>query len=245
MLHFVEAYVIIDTYENEFIKNKKGGLYLTNNQLGAKIKSLRDRDDKSIQEIADYLGVNKSTVSRWESGDTTKIKHEYIFKLATFFRESVDYFFDTKDDLSSLKTDYFEPYEVRNSGLNIPLGNVSAGLPKLMDSSYDEAFSKENFSKKNDEYFYLRINGNSMNRKGLVNGSLVCVRKQSTAENGNIVVVRVNGDEATIKRFRREGDIVYLIPESYDPDYHTQVYDLKETSIDIIGVAKDVVISLD
>ena len=226
------------------IKKKKGGVYLTNNQLGAKIKSLRDRDGKNIQEIADYLGVNKSTVSRWESGETVKIKQEYIYKLATFFKMSPDYFFDAKDDLSSLKTDYFEPYEVFDYRFETPLGNVSAGLPKLMDSSYDETSSKCNSVKRDDGYFYLRINGNSMNRTGLVHGALVRVRKQPTAENNNIVVVRVNGDEATIKRFCREGDIVHLIPDSYDPDYHTQVYDLKETSIEIIGVAENVVINL-
>ena len=131
---------------------------MTNNQLGAKLKGLRKRDRKSIQEIADHVGVNKSTVSRWESGETVKIKQEHIYKLATLFKVSPDYFFDAKDDLSSLKIDYFEPYEVFDHRFEAPLGNVSAGMPKLMDSSYDETSSGRNSVKKDDGYFYLRIN---------------------------------------------------------------------------------------
>ena len=51
----------------------------------------------------------------------------------------------------------------------------------------------------------------------------------------NFAVVRVEKDDATVKRFRQDGDTVQLIPQSYNPTHQTQIYDLKNTNIEIIG----------
>lgn len=84
-----------------------------------------------------------------------------------------------------------------------------------------------------EEHFFLRVNGDSMN-KVVKDGAFALIHKQEEVENGEIAVVLVNGDEATLKKFSKQNDIVILEPISGDPTYTTQVYD-KETEIKILG----------
>ena len=74
-----------------------------------------------------------------------------------------------------------------------------------------------------------------MNALSIKNGSIIIVRQQPQVENGEVAVVRVNDDSATVKCFKQEGRMVYLIPRSYDPKYEVQIYDLKRDRIEIIG----------
>lgn len=84
-----------------------------------------------------------------------------------------------------------------------------------------------------DECFFLRVDGESMN-KVVRNGAYALIRKQDIVENGEIAAVLVNGYEATLKKFSKQGDLVILEPMSDDPSFTTQVYN-KETQIRIIG----------
>lgn len=84
-----------------------------------------------------------------------------------------------------------------------------------------------------EEHFFLRVNGESMN-KVIRNGAFALIHKQDMVEDGEIAVVLVNGDAATLKRFTRKGDIVVLEPDSDDPEIKTQIYD-KTTPIKILG----------
>ena len=84
-----------------------------------------------------------------------------------------------------------------------------------------------------EEHFFLRVNGESMN-KIVKNGAFALIHKQDTVENGEIAVVLVNGFDATIKKFTKQGDLIVLEPQSNDESFETQVYD-KNTSIKILG----------
>ena len=84
-----------------------------------------------------------------------------------------------------------------------------------------------------EEYFFLRVNGESMN-KVVRNGAFALIHKQEEVENGEIAVVLVNGFEATLKKFSKQGDLIILEPMSNDPSFNTQVYD-KNTEIKILG----------
>lgn len=68
-------------------------------------------------------------------------------------------------------------------------------------------------------------------------GDLVLIQKQNTLENGDIGVIRVNGFDATIKRFKQEGNLVILEPMSNNPVHTVQIYNLKEVDVYIIGKA--------
>ena len=86
--------------------------------------------------------------------------------------------------------------------------------------------------------FFLRVKGGSMSRLGLVDGSTVAIRSQPTAENGEVVVARIE-DEVTLKRFvRMDERRVELRPESFDPGHRALQVDLKhEPAFAICGVA--------
>lgn len=87
-----------------------------------------------------------------------------------------------------------------------------------------------------EEHFFLRVNGESMN-KVVKNGAYALIHKQDTVEDGEIAVVLVNGYNATLKKFSKQGDFVILEPMSTvidDPEIKTQIYD-KNTSIKILG----------
>lgn len=84
-----------------------------------------------------------------------------------------------------------------------------------------------------EECYFLRVNGESMN-KIIKNGAFALIRKTDWVENGEIAVVLVNGFDATLKKFTKQGDLVILEPMSDDPSFQTQVYG-KDAEIKIIG----------
>jgi repressor LexA len=71
------------------------------------------------------------------------------------------------------------------------------------------------------QHYALEVRGDSMIEAGINDGDLVVIRAQATAENGDIVVALVEGHEATLKRFRRRGDMIAL--EAANPAYETRV----------------------
>lgn len=74
-----------------------------------------------------------------------------------------------------------------------------------------------------------------MNLSHIVDGQLVLIRRQEEVENGEIALVLVNGDDATVKKFYKTGDIVTLMPNSSNSDYQPIAVDLKTTEFRIIG----------
>ena len=113
------------------------------------------------------------------------------------------------------------------------LGDIAAGLPIFSEENIEGyTYTELNHGGK---YFALKVKGDSMTAANIPDGSLVTVRVQPTVENGEIAAVRVNEDNATVKRFKREGDIVQLIPQSYNPEHQIQIYDLKKDKIDVVG----------
>ena len=94
-----------------------------------------------------------------------------------------------------------------------------------------------------DEYFYLRVTGDSMIGAGIKEGSLALIHKQDYANNGQIVACMVDEENATLKRFRQHGDTVMLMPAN--DKYEPIILDASEFSPDnglarIIGVLKAV-----
>ena len=102
----------------------------------------------------------------------------------------------------------------RSSGVNIPLiGTVTAGQPIFAYENYEDYYTFPTGEFRGEELFMLRVEGTSMIDAGIMNGDKIVVRRQQTAENGEIVVALVE-DSATVKRFfRRDGQIV-LHPEN-------------------------------
>jgi repressor LexA len=103
---------------------------------------------------------------------------------------------------------------------DVPLvGRIAAGSPMLAEEDIEEIFPLPTELVGNDPVIMLRVQGDSMINAGIFDGDLVVVRRQPEARNGELVAALINGEEATVKRFRREGDRVLLIAENpaYEP----------------------------
>lgn len=100
----------------------------------------------------------------------------------------------------------------------IPIvGNVAAGSPILAEECIEDYLTFDTGGR-GGEYFALHVRGESMINAGILPGDLVVVRRQQTADNGQIVVAMI-GDEATVKRFSRKNGQIWLLPENeaYSP----------------------------
>lgn len=115
-------------------------------------------------------------------------------------------------------------------------GQISAGQPNWVEDCL-EGYLPVDPNLMNiinpEECFFLKVNGESMN-KVIRNGAYALVRKQDYVEDGEIAVVLVNGDNATIKKFTRQGDFVFLEPMSTDDSFQRQIYD-NTVPIKILG----------
>ena len=112
----------------------------------------------------------------------------------------------------------------------IPIvGVVTAGLPILAVENQEGTLTWDA-----PGCFALRVRGDSMINAAILSDDLVIVRPQQTADDGQIVVARI-GDEATVKRLRRRGGEIWLMPENenYEP--------IDGTEAEIIGIVKAVV----
>ena len=104
----------------------------------------------------------------------------------------------------------------KSTGVNIPLlGTVTAGQPIFAYENYEDYYTFPVGEFKGEELFMLRVQGTSMIDVGIMDGDKIIVRRQRTAENGEIVVAMVNEEEsATVKRLFRRGGKVILHPEN-------------------------------
>ncbi len=101
---------------------------------------------------------------------------------------------------------------VVNPGLPL-LGQVAAGQPILAEENVEEYIETPPACGGDRGEYLLRVRGESMKNAGILDGDLVVVRRQETARDGEIIVALVE-EEATVKRFFREGDHIRLQPEN-------------------------------
>ena len=108
--------------------------------------------------------------------------------------------------------------EPRAPSVAVPLlGRIAAGAPLLAEEHVEEYLAIPEGFADDRQHFALRVSGDSMVGAGIVDGDVVVVRSQTNAQEGDIVAAIVPGpaeDEATVKRFHREGQRVILIPEN-------------------------------
>ena len=93
------------------------------------------------------------------------------------------------------------------------VGQVAAGQPVLAEENIEDYVQTPAFAGGDDGEYLLRVRGESMMKIGIMDGDLVVVRSQESAEDGDIVVALV-GEDATVKRFFQEADHIRLQPEN-------------------------------
>lgn len=128
-----------------------------------------------------------------------------------------------------------ESENAANDGDSLPLvGRVAAGNPILAQESVESWYKIDRKLFHPHPDFLLRVQGWSMRDAGILPGDLLAVKRTPTAQNGEIVVARM-GEDVTVKRFERRGDIVRLLPAN--PDFAPIRIDLAEQDLVIEGRA--------
>ncbi len=112
------------------------------------------------------------------------------------------------------------------------LGRIAAGQPieAITDGAHNIAVPGQMLAGQGSHYA-LEVKGDSMIEAGINNGDIVVIRETSDAANGDIVVAQVDGYEATLKRFRKQGDMIAL--EAANPAYETRL--LREGQVKVQG----------
>lgn len=185
--------------------------------LGNRLKELRKERGYSQAALGEKLGVGKSMVSMYENGSRNP-SFEMLETIADFFNVDMDYLYGRTE----CKNKYQEAYASSNiqpipETYQVPrLGTIACGLPILAEQNI-ETFDSVPTSIRCD--FTLICKGDSMTGAGIEDGDIVYIREQPEVETGEIAAVMVGEEEATLKRFKRVGNMVLLIPEnnSYEP----------------------------
>jgi repressor LexA len=178
---------------------------------------------KDRNQLCEELHIKYSTLSDWINGN----KYPRIDKIEIL----ANYFGIEKSDLIEKRDN-----STASKGVLIPvLGYVRAGIPiEAVEEILDyEEISKEDAAK--GDHFGLVIKGDSMEPK-FSEGDVVIVRKQETVENGEIAVVLINGDDATVKRFYLSDNGIKLVSTNpkYDPFFYTPE-EVNSLPVQIIG----------
>ena len=124
---------------------------------------------------------------------------------------------------------------------NTPLplvGRVAAGSPILAQENIEDEYRMDPALFPQKPHYLLRVQGMSMQDAGILDGDLLAVHRTPEARNGQIVVARVD-DEVTVKRFRRRGYRVQLIPENID--FEPIEIDLRRQELAIEGLGVGVI----
>ena len=121
----------------------------------------------------------------------------------------------------------------------LPLvGRVAAGSPILAQENIEHEYRVDPSLFSSRPHYLLRVEGHSMRDAGILDGDLLAVHRTPEAQNGQIVVARLT-DEVTVKRFKRNGHLVSLLPEN--PEFQPILIDLRRQELIIEGLGVGIV----
>jgi len=181
-------------------------------------QSMQDRGyPPSVREIGEAVGLNSpSTVHNHLA---TLQRLGYLRRDPTKPR-AIEVRFDTN---SGVAMD-------RRPARHIPLiGEVAAGTDVLAQENVEDLIPMPSDFTGEGELFMLRVRGDSMIDAGILDGDYVVARQQNTANNGDIVVACIPGEEGTVKTFKKSGNKITLIPSN--PRLQPMVFGADEVSI--------------
>lgn len=118
----------------------------------------------------------------------------------------------TSRGIRILVNDETEAANDEDEGLPL-IGKVAAGTPILAIEHVENHYPVNGSMFNPAADYLLKVNGNSMEKIGILDGDLLAVHKTNSARNGQVVVARVN-DEVTVKRLEKKGELIYLHPEN-------------------------------
>lgn len=198
--------------------------------FGTNLKKIRQDNDLTQEELAKKINTSRSNIANYEN-DKNMPSIDILEKLSEILNCSIDYLLG--------KSDIKKPNLKDNLFLIPIVGKVAAGKPIFANENIEGYLPIDplmyNLTSPSG-FFFLQIQGESMN-KLIKNGSFALIKKQDYAENGDVIVAIVNGDdEATVKRYKQLNEqFIMLEPVSEDSSFQPITIDLKSTKFSIIG----------
>lgn len=211
-------------------------------KIGKRIESARTELNLTQEDLAKELGLNKSTIQRYETGQIKKIKLPVIHAMAKILNVNPSWLSDQSDNREAVKpvnsnAEFLSKNEIRI----IPVfETVSAGfgayasneiidyMPLYIESDYEAA-----------ETLCIKVKGDSMYPK-IENGDIVQVHKQDSVDNGQIAVVLIDGDEGLVKKIFVYDDYIELI--SINPEYPPKRFEKEEMNrVEIVGLVRKII----
>ncbi len=205
--------------------------------FGTNLKRLREDSRLSQEQLADVIGVSKSTIGMYEQGKRMPNTNTILKDIASYFGVSIDYLVGFQSDNLPLSDEDFSRFGLRHIGRRrIPmLGKIACGEPIMCD---EECETFVDAGADIDADFCVTAQGDSMINARILDGDIVFVRKQEMVENGEIAVVIVNDNEVTLKRFFYYPELNQVVLQPENPAYRPMVYMNEELShIRVLGKA--------
>ncbi len=208
--------------------------------IGENIRLRRHMLDMTLEEVAARVGISRQTLSRYETGVISNIPADNVEALAKALDTTPAFLMGWEEETSPppelipIDSDHFKKIPI--------LGYISAGLP-LYAEEHIEGYTYTDLNG-GAEYFALLVRGDSMNAIGINDGYQIIVRRQEEVENGEIAVVMVGEENATVKRFYAADSTITLMPQSTNPIHQPQIYDLRKIPIKVLGKVVKVEFSL-
>lgn len=200
--------------------------------LGIKLTQLKKARGLTVRQLAEALGVSTSTIYMYMQGKRVP-SLEILEKIADYFNVDLDYLQGRSDVANKALEFGYNAAASDNVVFNIPiLGEVACGLPLFAEQNVIGYTCVE---KKDKIDFALYAKGDSMMAARIFDGDLVYVRQQNDVENGEIALVLVDEETATIKRFYKYDDRIELRPDSLDSSFTPQEYKKSEHTIKVQG----------
>lgn len=195
---------------------------------GKRLKMLREEKGLTQKDLAEKLSLTPKAISFYELG-SREPSGDALIRMAHILGTTTDYLLGN----STTK----EVDQKNGRGVRIPvLGRVVAGIPI---EAVEEILDYEEITPElaaTGEFFALKIRGHSMEPR-MMEGDVVIVRRQDDVDSGDVAIVLVNGDEATVKRVKKQEDGITLIANNisvYEPHYYSNK-EIEELPVRILG----------
>ncbi len=196
-----------------------------------RLRQCREESRETLDQIGKLTGVNKSTVMRWERGDTARINLPTLCLLAQHYRVNPQWLLGATDEPGCGQWEPEQPDVVP-----VPvIGAVRAGCGGIvMEEPIGSEPVDRSMLRGGEEYFWLSVTGDSMTP--LINDrDLVLVRRQNSVDSGRYAVVLVNGEEGLVKRVVYGADWIEL--QSVNPFYPPRRFEgAQVTQVTVIGL---------
>lgn len=202
--------------------------------FGKVLRELRKREGLSQAELAEILGISKSTVGMYEQSKRSPRSDELLMRIAGYFGVTIDYLKGYSPGSVSYDFDKLGLRKVVIKRLPM-LGKIACGKPVMCEQDYETAIDA---SGEINADFCVTAEGDSMINARIMDGDVVFIREQSIVENGEIAVVIVNDEEVTLKRFYYYPESQRVILQAENPKYQPMVYEGEQLEhIRVLGKA--------